>query len=174
MQTANILLALGGDAGNTVPKYNVTAAEIAVLAAIHGFDAITDVMPTGNINVSHRDELERLVQIYGGAKNGENTPIIKTIYPGAGARLFDSLAELGLQPSQFAATSRVTVDSTPAPSVLAAAAPAVVGAEQLYEDEPEADDEPFEEEAPVEAPVEVVKVAKKGKSAKKSDDGLFA
>lgn len=174
MQTANILLALGGDAGNTVPKYNVTAAEIAVLAGIHGHDAITEVFPTGEISRSHREELERLSLTYGAARNSENVPIIKTIYPGAGARVFVELAELGLAPSQFAATARVTTDGSVQSIPVVNVAPAT---EELYEDEPEADDEPYEEiaeEAPAEVPAEKPKAAKKTKAAKKAEEGLFA
>ena len=43
LQTANVVLALGGDARNTVPKYAVTAAEVAVLRMIHGDAAVFDV-----------------------------------------------------------------------------------------------------------------------------------
>ena len=43
MRLYNCLLALAGDTGNTVPKANITAAEIALLQAIHGSDAVTDI-----------------------------------------------------------------------------------------------------------------------------------
>ena len=40
MQTANVLLALGGKRGESVPKYGVTPAEVVVLQQLHGQDAV--------------------------------------------------------------------------------------------------------------------------------------
>lgn len=115
MQTANILVALGGDQNNTVPKSHVTAAEIAVLQAIHGADAIIDVEPVGDVEVSARDERERLEGVYGRAKDQNGNTIIGLVYPGAAARLFQNLDELNLVPEQYKARTRVTPRDVPVP-----------------------------------------------------------
>ena len=107
LQTANFLLALGGDIGNTVPKFGVTAGEIAVLQAIHGADAIHDLEPSGEVERSHREEMERLRAVYGGASDGEGQRIIDMVYPGRGARVVETIDELGLVPEQFKAKERV-------------------------------------------------------------------
>lgn len=107
MQFANVMLALGGDMNNTVPKYNVSASEIAVLRAIHGDGAIYDVEPTYEKAIAPRDELSRLRGLYGRAMGRENKPIINDLFPGAAARLFDTIDELGLVPEQFKAEVRV-------------------------------------------------------------------
>jgi hypothetical protein len=103
MQTANIMVALGGDTGNTVPKYQVTAAEIAVLQAIHGADAIFDIEPTEDSDVKNRDELRRLKEVYAGPNTGR---LVEALYPGAAARVFENIDELELADEQFKPTER--------------------------------------------------------------------
>lgn len=109
MQTANIMLALGGDTGTTVPKYDVTVSEIAVLQAIHGNSAINEIEPTGTVERSHREEIKRLAEIYGRAKvqgvDGD-VSVISSLFPGAAARAFVSFDELEIDDSFFKATSR--------------------------------------------------------------------
>jgi hypothetical protein len=101
-EVADVLVALGGDIGNTVPK-RVTAAEIALLQMIHGNDAITEVKLIGTVSRAQRAERSRLQAIYGGAKNNQGEPLIEKLYPGAAARVFEALDELSLVDAQFAA-----------------------------------------------------------------------
>lgn len=122
MQTANILLSLGGDHGNTVMKFQVTAAEIAVLRAIHGDESVREVEPVGHVKRGHRQERERLVAIYGRAKDPEQKPIVEGLFPGVAARVFETLDELDLDESFYKATGRlsaqsVTVDPNSGPTV---------------------------------------------------------
>lgn len=109
MQIANIQLALGGDKGNTIHKFHVTASEIAVLREIHGDEAVFDIEPQGEKKITHRGERERLLAIYGAAKK-DDRPIVENLFPGAAARLFESLAELEIDESFFKATQRMSAD----------------------------------------------------------------
>ncbi|HWU92963.1 MAG TPA: hypothetical protein VN106_06910 [Sphingomicrobium sp.] len=115
MQSAKVLVAVGGDIGNTVPKI-VTAAEIPVLQGIHGDEAVHNIDPldapflnslTGQ-PITNREELMRLKGIYGGARDGENHRVIDVIYPGAGARLPETIAELDLPEQFFKPTARAS------------------------------------------------------------------
>lgn len=106
MQIATIMLALGGDMGNTIPKYEVTAAEIAVLNAIHGGSAVHDIEPTGDIVRSNSTELSRIRAIYGGAKDSEDNRIVDILFPGAAARVFSEISELEIDESFFKPLSR--------------------------------------------------------------------
>jgi hypothetical protein len=118
MQIAHVLLSLGGDHGNQVMKHHVTAAEIAVLRAIHGDEAVKDVEPAGDIKRSHRDERERLLATYGGAKvpnSNPPTPVVATMFPGIAARVFERLDELDLPESFFKATGHLKASDAPAP-----------------------------------------------------------
>lgn len=108
MQIANCLVAIGGDAGNTVPKYNVTAGEIAVLRAIHGESAVLDIDPKGEINRSNNEELGRLRANYGNARDTENNSIVNVLFPGVGARVFQTIDELEIDETFFKPTSRAT------------------------------------------------------------------
>ena len=107
MQTANILLAIGGDRGNTVPKSRVSAAEIALLRAIHGDEAVFDIEPLdlpavdeeGEV-LTNRDELQRLKRVYQAAKI-DGKLVVELLYPGAAARVFETLDELGLPEEYF-------------------------------------------------------------------------
>lgn len=107
MQRANCLVSLGGDHGNTVPKYLCTAAEIAVLREIHGDDAVNDIEPIDEIKRSSREERSRLLAIYGGAKYPNQKPIVESMFPGVAARVFETLGELELDESFFKATGRL-------------------------------------------------------------------
>lgn len=111
MQTANILLLLAGDPGNTVPKHDVTAAEIAVLRVIHGAEAVQEVDPIGESDRSNRDELARLRGLYGKQRR-EECPV-EGLFPGAAARVFEDLAELELPEPFYKAKSRA---EAPAPT----------------------------------------------------------
>lgn len=117
MQIANILLALGGDSGNVVPKYKVTPAEVAVLRLIHGDEAVTDIEPLSADAIdedsgrprTHRQEITRLSHVYGKVQpNGRRAaPAVAQLFPGAAARVFESFDELDLPDVFFKATGRV-------------------------------------------------------------------
>lgn len=106
MQLANITVAIAGDTGNTVQKFGVTASEIAVLRVIHGSDAVFDIEVLDDEPRSVRAEKERLAAIYGQTKDANNNVILTQLFPGAAARLFETVAELELEEGLFKATSR--------------------------------------------------------------------
>jgi hypothetical protein len=115
MEVGSAMVALGGDSGNTVPKDNITPAEIAVLRVIHGDDAVFDIQKTGDINRSNRQELTRLTEVYGQRQpNGNSTaPAVSALFPGAAARVFDTFEELELDDSLFKPVERSTPDRDP-------------------------------------------------------------
>lgn len=100
-EIADVHVALGGDTFNTVPRYEVTAGEIALLQAIHGSDAIHNIVPRGTVVRSQRVERERLKIVYGSARNNDGRLLVEILYPGAAARIFERLDELELVDSQF-------------------------------------------------------------------------
>ena len=110
MEKGNALVALGGDSGNTVPKYDVTPAEIAVLRVIHGDDAVFDIEKTGEIDRTNRQELARLTEVYGQRQPNGNSaaPAVSALFPGAAARVFESFDELELDESLFKPVRRDT------------------------------------------------------------------
>lgn len=108
MQIANCQVAIGGDVGNTVPKYSVTAAEIAVLRAIHGDHAVLDIDPIGNVERGNGEELGRIRAAYGNARDTENNSIVNMLFPGAAARVFQTINELEIPEEFFKPTSRAT------------------------------------------------------------------
>ena len=118
MQFANIMLALGGDRGTTVPKTEMSASEIAVLQLIHGKDAVFDVEPVKvddeKAKRTSRQEIQRLTEIYGRARvpgsDGNDVPVISVLFPGAAAQAIQNLDDLDIPHEFFKAKSRVTVD----------------------------------------------------------------
>lgn len=113
MKLANIMIASGGGRDNTLPKYGVTAGEIAILRAIHGEDAVFDVEPTDEVALNENDaprtnrqELMRLKMIYGGAQDGNGGKVVEGLYPGAAARVFEDFEELDLPEDYFKALGR--------------------------------------------------------------------
>lgn len=111
MQTANVMVALGGDRGTTVFRPDVTASEIAVLQAIHGADAVFDIEPVGEIERSDREEMTRLfdpLNGYGRARGGDgNVEIVKAIFPnGTRSSALRTIDELQLDESLFKPLTR--------------------------------------------------------------------
>lgn len=123
MQTANVFVAIGGDKRNTVPKYGVTAAEVAVLRLIHGDDAVFDIEITGEVQRTHRQEIGRLTEAYG-RQEGErrSSPAVAELFPGAAARVFETFDELEIPEELYIATGRKT--AAPAKTKKAETAPA--------------------------------------------------
>jgi hypothetical protein len=110
MQIANILLAIAGERGNTVPKYDVTPSEVAVLRLLHGDDAVTDIEITGEKKTTHKAERERLSEAF--ARKNENghfvAPAVQQLFPGAAASLFDNFDDLDIPEDFYKAKSRMT------------------------------------------------------------------
>lgn len=108
MQTANIHLALGGNHGHTIQKWAVTPAEIAVLREIHGEASVFDIEPGEDVKRNSREERARLLEMYGKPPGSREMSAVEVLFPGAAARLFETLDELELDPSFYKATSRAT------------------------------------------------------------------
>lgn len=114
MQTANIFLALGGKRGETVPKYGVTVAEVAVLRFLHGDDAVYDVNVTDDdVQRTARQEIERLRQIYS-RQEGDRliSPAVNALFPGVGAQVPQKFSDLELPDELFIVASR-KIDAGP-------------------------------------------------------------
>lgn len=62
-------LRLAGSIQNEIPKTDMTAAEVVLLRAIHGHDSVVDLKRTGSHKMLHAEERERLITLYGEAKN---------------------------------------------------------------------------------------------------------
>jgi len=116
MQIANVMVALGGDTGTTVPKYGITVSEIEVLRAIHGNAAVQEIEPLGDIERSDREEISRLREIYGRATmDGPNGKIgiVSHLFPGAAAPAFKSFDQLEIDQSFFKAEKRMVAPAAP-------------------------------------------------------------
>lgn len=123
MQRANIMVGLGGGRDTTVPKYGVTAAEIAILRALNGDDSIHDVERVEDDDETPpAAEYGRLKGIYGAHRDGDGNRTFDKVYPGAGARLFDKLSDLGLPEEFYKAKARATATDKPKPALKGARA----------------------------------------------------
>ncbi len=124
MELANCLVALAGDRNNTVPKWGVTPAEVAVLIAIHGEDAVFDIAPTGgSVTRSVAEELERLMFSYP-ARDEKQDLILTKVYAGQRPMIHKTFADLYLPADAYATTKRaapVFVDPEPEPEEAPAA-----------------------------------------------------
>jgi hypothetical protein len=122
MQYAHIMLALGGDGGNQVPKFFVTPAEVLILQAIHGDQSVTEVdildldddRVSKNMTDEQREELEdrtnaqdlaRLREDYRFARvddgNGSQLLVMNSLFPGAGAKAPESFSDIDTIPDEF-------------------------------------------------------------------------
>jgi hypothetical protein len=118
MQYANIMLAIGGDRGTTVPKLAMSASEIAVLRLIHGTDSVFDVEPVKvddeKAKRTSRAEIQRLTALYGRARvpgpDGNDVSVINVLFPGAAAQAIKELDDLEIPHEFFKAKTRVTTE----------------------------------------------------------------
>lgn len=101
-EVADMIVSLGGDINNTVPRYGVTAAECAVLQAIHGNDAVNNLKITGSVRRTNRTEKARIVALYAPHELSNGAKVIAKLYPGAAARMFERFDELDIAEPQFA------------------------------------------------------------------------
>ena len=107
MQLLDGLLALGGDLRNTIPLSHITVAEAHLLRAIHGAEAVHDVLPLDEtVDVKPRDEIERLAEKYL-AKDEDGRQIVRVVYAGGPASVPLSVTDLDLPESLFRVVSRV-------------------------------------------------------------------
>ncbi len=139
METADVIVAIGGDTGNTVPRYDVTPAEVAVLREVHGDEAVFDIAPKGVVDRTHRAERERLIEKYGRQHEGQfKASAVERLFPGAAARVFETFAELDLPEDFYKAQTRVSASVAPAKPAKTKKEPAKVEA-PVVEAEPEDD-----------------------------------
>jgi hypothetical protein len=116
MQTANIMLALGGNMGQTIQKFGVTPAEVAVLREIHGNASVFDIQPLDEeIERTSREERTRLLEIYGKPPGSREMSAVEFLFPGAAARVFEAFDELEIDESFFKATGRAKPKAAAAP-----------------------------------------------------------
>lgn len=112
MDYVNLQVAIGGDAGNTVPKFYVPVAEVPVLMAIHGPDALTEFevvdAPEGADELNNVEEMQRLTSIYGRVTDPDGNPILRQVYPGVGAKVISSIDDLDIPEGAMKVTERAT------------------------------------------------------------------
>lgn len=146
MQICSATIRLAGSVQNTVFRNDITPAEILVLQAIHGGDAVIDILPIEKIERSQNAEWDRLTSRYD-RSGGPDTPdgkedvsIVSRLFPGAVKRLPVTLSEIGLETneapepapepekprrnSRKAADPAAVIAAAPTADAIAAAAPA--------------------------------------------------
>lgn len=106
MQICSATIRLAGSVQNTVFRNDITPAEILVLQAIHGGDAVIDILPIEKIERSQNAEWDRLTSRYD-RSGGPDTPdgkedvsIVSRLFPGAVKRLPVTLSEIGLEANE--------------------------------------------------------------------------
>jgi len=90
MQVCNCTVAIGGEASMTVYKERVNVAEIAILRAVHGEDAIRNIEVIADEKIDSTEERSRLIAMY---RNPEG--IVKDTF-GAVGPLPKTLEEAGI------------------------------------------------------------------------------
>lgn len=97
MQRANCKVRIGGNLGMVCPKENVTPAEIVVLKAIHGEDAVIEIESTKMDKTGHADELNRLRDEYTVRLDGSGELLVDKLFPGARPQLPVTLKDIGVE-----------------------------------------------------------------------------
>ena len=101
MQICNCEVRLGDSAGHTVPKVDVTPAEILILQAIHGASAVVNIRPVKQDRRSNNEEWDRLQGTYGRSSDGlmdaGNGELLTKLFPGAMPKLPVTLKDIGMQ-----------------------------------------------------------------------------
>jgi hypothetical protein len=58
-----------------LPKEKLTPAEVHILKALHGADAVTNIKPIGDKNINHVKEIDRLRLVYNSPKRDVVTEV---------------------------------------------------------------------------------------------------
>lgn len=155
MQICSATIRLAGSVQNTVFRDDITPAEILVLQAIHGNDAVIDILPIEKVERSQNVEWDRLTSRYD-RSGGPDTPdgkedvsIVSRLFPGAVKRLPVTLSEIGLETneapepapepekprrnSRKAADPAAVIAAAPTADAIAAVAPATTPAPAVEE-----------------------------------------
>ena len=77
-------------------KYPVTPAEIILLRAIHGEDAVINIELVDSVERSTSEEKERLLGAYKTKTPDSEAPLVEVLFPGYDPRLPVSLKDLRL------------------------------------------------------------------------------
>ena len=99
MQLCDVDVCLAGDRNHVVPKRKVSVAEIEVLRAVHGDDAIQNIKPRGQERRSTAEELDRLRRLYRGnvaTEAGLSRGIVDQVFRGPRPSLPTALKDIGL------------------------------------------------------------------------------
>jgi len=102
MQIVNCTVSIGGDRNHTVPRANVTVAEVEVLRALHGSDAASGINPVWkNEGITASGELDRLRRIYRrnvpGPSDSGSKNIVDVVFPGRKPTLPFTLSDIGVE-----------------------------------------------------------------------------
>lgn len=89
MDLHNCVVRHAGNLGMTIDREDVTPAEILVLKALHGADAVLNIVKTRARNIDSRKEMDRLKAYYG-------DKVVLDLFPGAAPVLPKTLREAGL------------------------------------------------------------------------------
>lgn len=109
MQHVKCSVYLGGDYNHKVFLPDVTVAEVVVLRAIHGDDAVVEIQPTRMLRGdSHEAERERLRRTY-----NRRDKVVDRVFPGAKADLPVNLKDIGVS----AKPGKEAEDELPEPAV---------------------------------------------------------
>jgi hypothetical protein len=96
MQVVDLDVAIGGDVRMVVRKQNVSIAELVVLQAIHGKDAVANVRVVGQaVGFDPVSERERLARLYDNSQN-DAQPKVHALFPGVAPQLPMKLSEVAL------------------------------------------------------------------------------
>lgn len=94
MQLAQCFVNHAGSRDMQVLKTDVTPAEVMILRALHGDDAVHRLKATGEVKRKSPAERDRLIRIYG-------AKVVAETFPGPAPRLPDTLADAGLRESNY-------------------------------------------------------------------------
>jgi len=98
MQHASCFVRLSGDLGTDIARAPVTPAEVVLLRAIHGPEAVSrvELIPgSSNDKTPHADELERLRMHYT-AMTEDGAKVIDKVFPGHAPQLPTTFDEIGI------------------------------------------------------------------------------
>lgn len=116
MELANVMLALNGKRGNTVPRYGVTPAEVLVLLQLHGPEAVYDIDVLDE-DASMTEEQQEVAEMNGRTlrahllqtypKMQERLSVVPTLFPSPSGRdIPEQFSELDLPDTFFKAMAR--------------------------------------------------------------------
>lgn len=103
MQFVNCFVRLNGSVENEVARRDISVAEVSVLRALHGADAVVKIEALDKRDVNARAVKDHLMSTY---SSDNSRKVVEGLFPGMYPKIPETLGDVGLELAELAGARR--------------------------------------------------------------------